>query len=226
MTATSVAVNAGAEPDKKPRIVIFAKAPHPGLVKTRLIPALGAGGAAQFAVKLLHDTVTKALEADIGPVELCLSPLTDPCWQELNLPSGLYYSDQGIGDLGLRMARIADRAIREGEKVILLGTDCPALRESELYVIARALDEHDAVIVPALDGGYVALALGKFDPLVFAGVAWGSSLVLTQTLKRIEALGWRCQICEPLPDIDEQADLQTLPAAWQSWLADLPRQHS
>jgi uncharacterized protein len=200
------------------RTIILAKAPHSGKVKTRLVPSIGVAAAADLAVKLLVDTVARAMGAELGPVELCLAPLADRCWQQIDLPTGLHYSDQGPGDLGGRMARVSNRAIAQGERVILLGTDCPALSVTELQAIAMALSKQDAVVVPALDGGYVALGLSRFDPMLFAGIAWGSSLVLAQTLKRLQALAWRFELRDPLPDIDEPADLQYLPGAWQAWL--------
>ena len=113
-------------------ILVFAKAPIPGRVKTRLIPALGAVGAARLAGRLLDDTLGRALAADIGPVELCASPaVTHSDWAGHVLPAGLATSDQGTGDLGARMARAARRHLGAGwdagRRVLLVGTDCPAL---------------------------------------------------------------------------------------------------
>ncbi|MEO7105314.1 MAG: DUF2064 domain-containing protein, partial [Rhodoferax sp.] len=92
------------------RLVIFAKAPVAGAVKTRLIPALGAQGAAALAQRMLLHTLQQALASGAGPVELCMSPAPDaPAWTGIDLPEGIERSDQGEGDLGERMARAVHR---------------------------------------------------------------------------------------------------------------------
>jgi len=89
------------------RIVIFAKAAQPGFAKTRLIPALGEKGAADLAQRMLTHTLSEALAAKIGPVELCVTPSsTDAIWQTLVIPDEVQYSDQGEGDLGERLTRV------------------------------------------------------------------------------------------------------------------------
>ena len=93
---------------KPVRIVIFAKAPLPEFAKTRLIPALGAQGAAHLARRLLIHTLSEALAAKVGPVELCVtSPATDAVWQTLTIPDAMQWADQGEDDLGARLARAA-----------------------------------------------------------------------------------------------------------------------
>jgi hypothetical protein len=119
------------------RIVVFAKAPVAGRVKTRLIPALGAAGAAQLAARMLDQALAQALAATVGPVELCMSLAPGaPEWAGIPLPAGIETSDQGEGDLGARMARAAQRAIARGEAVLLTGTDCPDLSAARLRVAA------------------------------------------------------------------------------------------
>jgi len=133
------------------RILIFAKAPVPGRVKTRLIPALGAAGAARLARRMLDHTLEQAVAAGIGPVELCASPsLTALDWAGFTPPSGVEHSDQGEGDLGVRMARAVLRRLDHDGRILLIGSDCPALSARRLREAAAALDCHDAVIHPAL----------------------------------------------------------------------------
>jgi len=202
------------------RILIFAKAPVPGLVKTRLIPALGAEGAARLAGRLLCHALAQALEANLGPVEVCASPAPEhPDWQPwlpilrpLGFPgSRLAWSDQGEGDLGARMARPARGYLDAGERVLLMGTDCPALTPHRLQEAARALREHDAAMIPARDGGYVLLGLRAFHPALFTAIPWGSSTVADLTLARLRDLSWRVWVGEALADIDVPADLAVLP---------------
>jgi rSAM/selenodomain-associated transferase 1 len=189
------------------RILIFAKAPVAGKVKTRLIPALGADGAATLAAEMLHRTAGEAAAAALGPVELCADPEPGhPDWRG-QIPPGLELSAQGEGDLGQRMAQAARRAINEGDLVILIGTDCPDLDRVRLAEAAAALDHHDAIIHPAVDGGYALLGLRRFDPSLFEGIAWSTSTVAAVTITRIEALGWSLHVGATLHDMDEPADL-------------------
>ncbi len=191
------------------RIVIFAKAPVPGSVKTRLIPVLGEAGAARLAQRMLADTVANAQAAGLAPPELCASPDSDdPSWAG-HLPDGIRLSDQGPGDLGERLAEAAKRVIEGGERVLLIGTDCPELDGKRLGEAAAQLDLHDAVIHPALDGGYVLLGLARTDPSLFADIAWSTDTVAATTIARIRALGWSLLVGETLTDIDEPADLSS-----------------
>jgi hypothetical protein len=182
------------------RIVVFAKAPVPGRVKTRLIPALGAEGAARLAAEMLERTVEEALASGLA-VELCGEP-DAATWFE----GDIVKTAQGEGDLGTRLARAARRVLAE-EPVLLIGADCPALDRDRLRAAAGALTANDAVIHPAEDGGYVLLGLARFDPSLFEGIAWSTSTVAADTVARIEALGWSLDVRETLADVDEPADL-------------------
>ncbi|WP_197157941.1 MULTISPECIES: TIGR04282 family arsenosugar biosynthesis glycosyltransferase [unclassified Synechococcus] len=193
------------------RTILFAKAPVPGQVKTRLIPALGARGAAALAAAMLERTAASASEAALGPVELCVAPSRQlPLWQELNLPPDLAWSEQGEGDLGARMARAARRALAMGEPVLLIGMDCPALGTRQLRSAAAQLRDHDATLLPSQDGGYVLLGLRRFEISLFEAMPWSTPVVLEQTRRRLTAAGWSWQEQPPLVDIDTPADLASL----------------
>lgn len=195
------------------RILVFAKAPVPGRVKTRLIPALGPVGAARLAGRMLGHTLEQALSAGIGPVELCASPVfTAPDWADWPLPPGIALSTQGDGHLGARLAGAARRHLEQGTRVLLIGTDCPTLSSRHLRAADAALDSHDAALYPALDGGYALLGLRTFHASLFMDMPWSTSRVAALTRARIQALGWRPWVGEALPDIDEPADLLHLPA--------------
>ena len=187
------------------RIVIFAKAPVAGRVKTRLIPALGPEGAARLAREMLAATVAEALASGL-PVELCGDP--DPAeWGDLRPGGALLHTGQGEGDLGGRLARAARRVLGAGENVLLVGADCPALSRDLLAAAAAALAAADAVMHPAEDGGYVLLGLRRFDSSLFEGIDWSSERVAEQTLARLSALGWSVDVRETLADVDEPSDL-------------------
>ncbi len=189
------------------RIVIFAKAPVPGAAKTRLVPALGKEGAARLAARMLAHTVAEAVAAKLGTPELCAAPSPEsPDWTPFR-PVGVHMIDQGEGDLGERLARAATRVLAGGERVLLIGSDCPALDAARLRTAAERLDTHDAVIHPAHDGGYALLGLRRLDQSLFSNIVWSTATVAADTIARIAALGWSLHIGDTLRDIDHPEDL-------------------
>ncbi len=201
---------------KPVRIVIFAKAPLPGLAKTRLIPALGEQGAAMLAQKMLRHVVVEALTAQVGAVELCVTPSHEaPQWQPfLERSWCVDWQSQGEGSLGDRLARASQRSIEAGCSILLIGTDCPTLTAVGLREAAQQLQESHAVITPSTDGGYVLLGLQQYHPSIFHDIAWSTETVAFETLRRIDLLGWSVTRLPSLRDIDEPSDLPYLPAAW------------
>jgi len=194
--------------------IVMAKAPLPGYAKTRLIPALGAAGAAALAQRLLDHTVAQAVAAALGPVDLCCAPdATHPALAR-HAGAGLQLSAQGDGDLGQRMARAFARWLPQGP-VLMIGTDAPALDTSVLRQAAAALQWADAVFVPALDGGYALIGLRRAAPTLFDGIAWSTPQVMAQTRERLAAAGLLHHELAPLADIDEPADLVHLPPGWR-----------
>jgi len=122
------------------RILVFAKAPVSGRVKTRLIPALGAPGAARLARHLLDHALAQALAAGGGAVELFAIPdFSATAWAASPLPPGVRISAQGEGNLGARLARAARKHLAQGARMLLIGTDCPALSAVRLQAAAAAL---------------------------------------------------------------------------------------
>ncbi|MFZ2301900.1 MAG: TIGR04282 family arsenosugar biosynthesis glycosyltransferase [Gallionella sp.] len=197
------------------RIIIFAKAPLPGFAKTRLIPALGQDGAARLARRMLDRTLSVATGAVTGPVELCVTPdIVSHAWVGVDIPRGVEVSAQGEGDLGVRLARAAQRGLEHGEPVILIGTDCIEMSEALLRSAVAALKHKNAVIHPAADGGYVLLGLARFHPLLFENMAWSTGRVAAETIDRIGQLGWSLEVGTPLHDIDEPDDLRRIPMDW------------
>jgi rSAM/selenodomain-associated transferase 1 len=199
------------------RILVFAREPVAGRAKTRLIPALGEEGAARLARVMLGHALVEAAAANLGSVELVGDPHPDD-WEA---PVGsVATSAQDGADLGERMGNAVERALAHGERVIITGTDCPGLDATRIAEAAGALDSHDVVIIPAIDGGYVLIGFARFDSAIFNGVEWGRGGVLAATLANLQALGWAVWNGEPLADIDEPEDLKHAPA---TWLADAGR---
>ena len=195
------------------RIVIFAKAPVPGSVKTRLIPALGDVGAARLAQRMLANTVEQALAAGLATPELCATPHPDDASWAGHLPAEVRLAEQGPGDLGQRLASAARRVIDGGERILLIGTDCPELDAKRLGEAAAQLERHDAVIYPARDGGYVLLGLSRTDRSIFDDIAWSTDSVAATTIARIRALDWSVFVGDTLVDIDEPDDLEAAQAS-------------
>jgi rSAM/selenodomain-associated transferase 1 len=186
-------------------IAILSRAPVPGQTKTRLIPALGPAGAAELHRRLLHKTVRTALAADIGPVTLWCTPDTaHPEFSACQQHGPLRLRSQAEGDLGQRMlATIAS-------PTLIIGTDCPLLSVEILAQAATALLDHDAILIPAADGGYVLIGLRQPNPAVFADIAWGSASVLDSTRQRLQQVGYSWSELPTLWDVDEPADLARL----------------
>lgn len=195
------------------RVAVFAKAPIAGLAKTRLIPALGAQGAARLQREFTRHALQTAMAAGLGPVTLwCAPEAGHRFFRALRRTMGVECRVQAAGDLGERM-HAAFRAHCAQGPLLLIGTDCPALSPSDLRGAAQALcDGHDAVLGPAEDGGYVLVGLRRPQPALFSGMTWGTPTVMSETRARVRALGLRVMELATLWDVDVPADLQRLGA--------------
>lgn len=200
-------------------IIVFAKAPVAGLAKTRLAPARGADGAAALAERMLQHALAQAAAADIGPVELCAAPdATHPALRSAAAEHGACLNEQGTGDLGLRMHCAFVHSLMHHRRALLIGTDAPSLDAAVLRQAAQALESHDAVFVPALDGGYALVGQRRADPRWFSDMHWSHSRVMEETRERLRAAGARWMELAPVADIDEPADLVHLPPGWRDAL--------
>ena len=196
-------------------VIVFAKAPRPGLAKTRLIPALGEDGAAHLAERLLECALAAAAQAGLGAIELCCTPDTGhPAFAALAARHRIALGLQGDGDLGARMNRALTGALRAHPRALLIGTDAPDLDAGFLRQAAAALQTHDAVFGPALDGGYTLVGLTRAAPALFEAMPWSSAGVMAETRARLRRLGLRHAELRTLADIDTPADLVHLPAGW------------
>ena len=207
------------------RLLVFARAPRPGAVKTRLIPMLGEAGAAALHARLVKHTLATARASGIDQVELWCAPDTDDPF--LRLCGGRYgvpLVSQTDGDLGARMRDAFERALASARRVTLIGTDCPALTAQHLRDADHVLVAgRDAVLVPAEDGGYALIGLTRCDAPLFDGVGWGGAEVMEETRARLRALGWSWEELETLWDVDRPEDYQRLLA---SGLLDRRRAHA
>jgi rSAM/selenodomain-associated transferase 1 len=193
----------------KTNIAVLAKAPVPGLAKTRLIPAIGAHAAATLQERLTEQAVETALAARTGPVTLwCALDATHASFQSLAARFPIKLARQPDGDLGARMLAALETS---GDPTLVIGTDCPARGAAHLRAAAEALrDGSDVVLIPAEDGGYVLIGTRAPQPELFRDVSWGTPTVLSETRKRIAALKLRAVELGPLWDVDTESDLARL----------------
>ena len=212
-------------------IVVMAKSPVAGRVKTRMCPPLDPRQAASLAAALLGDSadaacatgasVWCAVDGAAAPVAAVVDP-------------GIRLVRQRGADLAERLSAAQTSAFEAGaRRVLLLGADCPTADTRYLVSALRALDDADVVIGPAHDGGYVLLAASQPTPELFAGVAMGTPRVLRQTLAAAAVSRRRVLLLPPRHDIDVPVDLQAALAGGQldqahrtraflSWFVGLP----
>jgi hypothetical protein len=192
------------------RLLVFGREPRAGRVKTRLIPALGAAGAAALYTRMLSDTVAKASGIDNADVELwCDFSDTQPQFcTALAKKYGIALHRQRGGDLGERMWRALSAASPPGVRpTLLIGSDCCGITRNYLLEAFEALAAHDGVIGPAMDGGYVLIGLNRPARRLFEAIPWSSDAVLGRTRLRFEELSWSHIELPVLRDIDEPSDL-------------------
>jgi rSAM/selenodomain-associated transferase 1 len=196
-------------------IAVFARAPVPGQAKTRLIPLLGADGAAALQRRLIERTLATACAVPGARVKLWIADdAAHPCVERIAARFDIVLAEQHGADLGARMHHAFEAA---GAPLVLIGTDCPRLASADLAAAADSLATHDVVLQPANDGGYVLIGLTRPQPQLFESIEWGGPQVMQQTRSRIAALGLRCALRPPLDDLDTPADLQrALAAGWLS----------
>jgi rSAM/selenodomain-associated transferase 1 len=181
-------------------------------VKTRLAPLLGKEGAARLHARLVDKTLRTARDSGIGTVHLYCSPGTkDVFFARMKKRFGVNLKSQGRGDIGDRMYRAVQRALRSHAYAVLVGSDCPVLNAADLRAAVRILrDGADAVLAPAEDGGYPLIGLRRVSRRLFDGIPWGGPEVLALTRRRLKALRWRWQELRTLWDVDRPEDVLRL----------------
>lgn len=193
------------------RLIVFTRYPEPGQCKTRLIPSLGAEGAAE-----MHRWLTlRAL--DNARLAAHASALSLQVWYaggnesllETWLGDDLELVRQPTGDLGQRMAYAFEAAFTEGAfSVAIMGSDVPELSHERIGYAFEAIGDHDLVLGPTEDGGYYLVALRHPVPSLFTNMPWGSSRVLQETLRRADQAGLSVEMLDKLHDIDRPEDIR------------------
>jgi len=199
------------EKSRQARLILFTRYPEPGRAKTRLIPALGAEGAAALQRRMSETIVTRMVQfAGNYPAGLEIR-YTDGNQQAMAawLSSDIPCLDQGEGGLSDRLRRAFAHAFAQGSpQVVVIGADCPGLGPVHFAQAFKALESQDLVLGPAMDGGYYLVGLNRLAPPLFAGIPWGTGEVLAATLKQAHELNLSTHLLEPLADVDRQEDLR------------------
>ena len=183
------------------KVVVFVKAPILGKVKTRLAKSIG-DKAALEAYKELTLTVLGRIK-NLTKVDLCFTPddsINEVIpWAQENWTT----TPQGLGNLGERMCKVFDNTT---EPTLLIGSDCPYLKEKDLIEAGHALEKNDLVLGPAKDGGYWMIGMKTPTPSLFKEINWGSSTVYKSTVLCAKEQGLRIWEGRMLGDIDYADD--------------------
>jgi rSAM/selenodomain-associated transferase 1 len=192
------------------RLLVFARAPVAGAVKTRLAAGIGARAAARFYRELVCATLDTAVGARLAPVELYVTPDTShPFFRSLTQRWPISARCQQGANLGQRMYSALEHALRDSQFALLIGSDCPVMGADYLDQACRELQSgKDLIVGPAEDGGYVLIGARRCCQPLFESVPWGTDAVLQVTRARAQSLGLRYAELGVLWDIDTAADLQ------------------
>lgn len=204
-----------------PPLLIFAKAPEPGLVKTRLITALGAEGAQQVYLQLLERTLSQTQDWPGERWLYCAPDCTHAFFAQAADRHRLELRQQSEGDLGERMFNALSK---HPSGALLIGSDCPELDTEQLTRAAEALNDHDVAVLPSEDGGYVMIGQRRPHPAPFDNMSWSHADVFEHTRQRAAAAGLSLWVGPTLWDVDEPGDLVRFRALDQAHRAkdDIP----
>ena len=190
-------------------IAIFAKAPIPGRVKTRLVPPLTAEEAARVARASIEDTVHRIVPAVDARWTLHVDGSPDPALRTLAREHGLPIVPQRGADLGERLAAAFRELRASGARIVLaIGSDSPTLDPARIREATEALTSRDLALGPTEDGGYYLIGMSGAHEAVFAGIPWSTEHVLARTLERARDLGLAVAMLAPWYDVDDAASLK------------------
>ncbi|MBI1955733.1 MAG: TIGR04282 family arsenosugar biosynthesis glycosyltransferase [Acidobacteria bacterium] len=199
-------LNPGAGLSTEVPVCIFVKPFVAGQVKTRLIPLLGAEGAAEIAGAMFQDT--RAIVRRVPWAhEIVASPAPLP--ETLADKNGSVWL-QGDGNLGIRLERILRRALSCSDMAIAIGSDSPGLPLQRFEEAHNLLQMNDAVLGPCEDGGFYLVGLRRCPPSLFDGIGWSQQDTLSQTIARLQESGLKISLLEPWFDVDRPDDLDRL----------------
>jgi len=196
-------------------LIVFAKTPVRGKVKTRMRPFLSEEDCLRLHCLLLRLWMGRLRDWDLGQMHkaLFLTPVGagrhDPDLV-LDAPPGVIVETQQGSDLGDRLSHAFNHKWNEGfRKIVFIGTDSPALRREDLHAAFKGLDESEVVLGPAADGGYYLIGFSARLPVLFSRISWGTSQVFRETVQLLETNAIRWQCLRESFDLDTFEDLVT-----------------
>lgn len=201
--------------DLKQRLIIFTRYPEAGTTKTRMIPKLGAEGAAELQRQMtehIRSRVGELRELHHLTIEIRYEGGSEKLMTKW-LGAGFSYCHQGRGDIGRRMGRALKDAFGQGcETVVIIGSDIPDITTNIMQKAFEALNQNDLVLGPAADGGYYLIGVHRetfryWNPQLFSDISWGTDRVLPQTLSIAHKLGLQYILLDTLRDVDRPEDL-------------------
>ena len=198
-------------------LVIFAKAPIPGQVKTRLCPPLTPDEAAtlhgSFVLDMLERTklATTKLKLQFDRHLACAPSASHVFFKIMEERQGVKVIDQVGDDLGARMHNAFETLFARGyQRVLIIGTDVPTLPLEHVKQALTMLEQHDLVLGPALDGGYYLIGLTRPIQALFRDISWSTDQVLKRTQENAATAGLTTALLDPWRDVDTLDDLQAL----------------
>ncbi|MGD1155853.1 MAG: TIGR04282 family arsenosugar biosynthesis glycosyltransferase [Terriglobia bacterium] len=196
-------------------LAVFTRSASPGRTKTRLIPLLGAQGAAGLHAALVCDTLRKvdSLPPAIARYVFLACPRRQAGPALASLPPQFRLLRQRGLDLGQRLQNAFRILLRHYSRLVVIGTDSPLLPPQALREAFAELQVCDAVLGPCRDGGYYLIGLRRLDAGLFQGVGWSTAHAFRDTLSNLLRRGYSCSVLEPCGDVDRPADVVQLKAA-------------
>lgn len=199
--------------DDRWSLIIFARVPRAGHVKTRLAATIGDAAALSAYVSLADRVIGAAARSSMYSITVAFTPATGEDAMREWLGPSLARTPQTEGDLGARMSAAIDAAIRAGaQRVVVIGTDCPDLTAPIIEDAFERLAAADVVLGPASDGGYYLIGMSRLHAGLFEDVPWSSPATLHVTLGHAQRLGLSVALLDERRDVDTAAD-------WNAWLA-------
>ena len=197
------------------RVIVLAKAPVAGKVKTRLMPQYTAEQAAE-----LHQQMVKAVVAKVcgvfDDVWLAVDDVDHGFFKELQLEFDFELHSQGQDGLGSRLQTLSAASfVLDDKPVIFLGSDSPHVHISRYQSAASALQQCNIVIGPVEDGGYDLIGMTRHYPSVFDNIHWGTDSVFCETMRNISDLGLEVNALDMSFDLDRAEDIKRVPP--QTW---------
>jgi uncharacterized protein len=206
-------------------LIIFTRYPEANHTKTRMIPLLGAVGAANLQRQMTEHTLATVKRLQVFINQTFVNPAFANVSVEVRFAGGnlqlmqawlgdnLIYQPQGEGDLGDKMMRSLSDSFHAGaKKTIIIGTDCPGINSQLLNNAFAHLDNFDLTLGPAIDGGYyligLRLSVREVFRELFQNINWGTSQVFQQTVDIAQKLKLSSIYLQPLADVDRPEDLE------------------